>query len=203
MTYIIYGDKGSGAFAAEAALAEIGADYRFEVVSLDRNEQKLASFLTINPSGKMPALRLPNGEIVTESAAILLTLADRHPEAALLPRHGTAGRAQTYRWVVFMAGEIYPMVEIADYPERFASADHAQALRCAARERIRERLHIVEKALAEPWLLPDGFSIADIYAAMFNRWSVGRELRLPKLTRLTERVSQRPRLAEVWRGHFP
>ena len=65
MTYIVYGDLKSGAFSSEAALAEGGADYRFERVSLEKNEQKKAEFLAINPSGKMPALRLPDGTIVT------------------------------------------------------------------------------------------------------------------------------------------
>ena len=74
MSYTLYGDLGSGAFSAEAALAEAGAPYSFEPVSLDRNEQKQPAFLAINPSGKMPALRLPEGDVVTESAAILLTL---------------------------------------------------------------------------------------------------------------------------------
>ncbi len=66
MAYVLYGDKGSGAFSVEAALAEAGADYTFETISLDKNEQRSEAFRTINPSGKIPALRLPSGEIVTE-----------------------------------------------------------------------------------------------------------------------------------------
>mgnify|MGYP001553476488 FL=1 len=120
MTYVLYGDKGSGAFCAEAALCEADADYEFQTVSLKTNEQKEPAFLAINPSGKMPALKLPQGGIVTESAAILLTIADRHPHANLFPPPGSFERAQAYRWIAFMAGEIYPMVEIEDYPERFA-----------------------------------------------------------------------------------
>src|SRR5689334_25385212 len=120
MSYTLYGDLGSGAFSAEAALAEAGAPYNFELVSLAKNEQKQPAFLAINPSGKMPALRLPEGEVITESAAILLTIADHFPNARLLPPQASAARAQAYRWLAFMAGEIYPMVEVSDYPERFA-----------------------------------------------------------------------------------
>src|SRR6516225_567017 len=101
MTYILYGDKRSGAFSVEAALAEADAPYKFEIVSLDKNEQKAPSFLAINPSGKMPALVLPTGEIVTESAGLLFTIADRHPDSGLLPKPGTAERAQAYRWITF------------------------------------------------------------------------------------------------------
>ena len=209
MTYVLYGDKGSGAFSAEAVLAETGAQYEFKTVSLDRNEQREPAFLAINPSGKMPALRLPEGQIVTESLAILLTLADHFPNARLLPPQAGPERTQAYRWLAFMASEIYPMVEVSDYPDRFApEGDAAQALRAKAQERIRERLLIVERFAAGPWLLPSGFSILDIYASMFTRWrnSIGRDWleqgHIPKLTGLAKHLAARPAIAPVWQRHF-
>jgi glutathione S-transferase len=205
MGYVLYGDKGSGAFCVEAALAEAGAPYEFRTILLDKNEQKSPVFLAINPSGKIPALRLPSGEIVTETAALLLIVAERHPGAALLPLSAPE-RAQAYRWLAFMASEIYPMVEIADYPERFAVASEAEALRGKARDRVRERILAVERAVVGPWLLPSGFSAADIYAAMFSRWSECRGWRdenLPKINALAAALSQRPAIAPVWAKHFP
>ena len=208
MTYILYGDKGSGAFSAEAVLAETGAPYEFKIISLEKNEQREPAFLAINPSGKMPALRLPEGEIVTESLAILLTLADHFPNARLLPPQGGPARAQAYRWLAFMASEIYPMVEISDYPARFVSEGQSEALRAKARERIRERLLIVERMVAGPWFLPGGFSVLDIYAAMFSRWrgSIGKDWlaqgHIPKLTGLATAVSRRPAIAPAWARHF-
>jgi glutathione S-transferase len=218
MTYIIYGDQSSGAFSTEAALAEAGADYEFRRVSLRDNAQREPDFLKVNPSGKMPALVLPGGEVLTESAAILFALAERHPDAGLLPPPASFARAEAYRWIVFLACEVYPMVEIADYPHRFvppiyAGARHpenedAEALRVKARERIRERLLIVEKAVAGPWLLASGFSAADIYVAMFTRWrdDLGadwlQQNPIPKLTAIAKGVSERPRIAPVWQRHF-
>jgi len=208
MSYILYGDKGSGAFSAEAVLAEAGAPYEFKLVSLEKNEQREPSFLAINPSGKMPALRLPEGQIVTESLAILLTLADHFPNARLLPPQGGPARAQAYRWLAFMASEIYPMVEISDYPDRFVEKDGAKVMRETARSRIRERLLIVERMVDGPWFLSSGFSIVDIYAAMFSRWrgSIGKtwlsEGHIPKLEKLAFAVSRRPAVAPVWQRHF-
>jgi glutathione S-transferase len=208
MSYILYGDKGSGAFSAEAALAEAGAPYEFKLVSLEKNEQREPSFLAINPSGKMPALRLPEGAIVTESLGILLTLADHFPNARLLPPQAGQARTQAYRWLAFMASEIYPMVEISDYPDRFVAMGQAKALREKARERIRERLLIVERMVDGPWFLRSGFSIVDIYAAMFSRWkgSIGKawlgEGHIPKLQKLALAVSERPAIAPVWERHF-
>ena len=202
MSYTLYGDLGSGAFSAEAALAEAGAPYTFELVSLEKNQQKSPDFLAINPSGKIPALRLPGGSIVTESAAILLTLAEHFPPARLLPPLGAPARAQAYRWLAFMAGEIYPIVEIVDYPERFGDGE---PLRAIARDRIRERILIIERMIDGPFLLPHGFSILDIYAAMFTRWSLEPDWKLanlPKLMALADAVSQRPAIAPVWQRHF-
>jgi len=208
MSYILYGDKGSGAFSAEAVLAEAGAPYEFNLISLDKNEQREPAFLAINPSGKMPALRLPEGPIVTESLAILMTLADHFPNARLLPPQGGPARTQAYRWLAFMASEIYPMVEISDYPERFVTNGDAEAMRQKARERIRERLLIVERMCDGPWFLASGFSIVDIYAAMFSRWrgSIGKEWlkegHIPKLDALAHAVAKRPAIAPVWKRHF-
>jgi len=59
--------------------------------------------------------------------------------------------------------------------------------------------------VAGPFLLPGGFSLLDIYAAMFSRWSIGavwRDQNLPQLTRLAKAVSQRPAIAPVWKRHF-
>jgi len=206
MSFTLYGDLGSGAFSAEAALAEAGAPYRFEMVSLEKNQQKQPDFLAINPSGKIPALRLPEGEIITESSAILLTLADHFPQARLLPPQASNDRALAYRWLAFMAGEIYPIVEIVDYPERFTPAGGcAEALRAIARNRIRERILIIERMIQGPFLLAHGFSLLDIYAAMFTRWSLEADWKLanlPRLMALAGAVSRRRAIAPVWRRHF-
>jgi glutathione S-transferase len=206
MTYVLYGDKGSGAFCVEAALAEAGASYAFQTISLDKNEQKLPAFLAINPSGKIPALRLPSGEIATETAALLLIVVERHPQAALLPPIGTPERGQAYRWIAFMASEIYPMVEIYDYPARFApEGEAAEALKRKASDRIRERMLAVEQAVTGPWLLKSGFSAADLYAAMFSRWRPCRDWQdgsLPKMRAIAATVAAREKTAPIWRRRF-
>ncbi len=139
-------------------------------MSLEKKEQKQPAFLAINPSGKIPALRLAEGEIITESAAILLTLADHFPQARLLPPQASNDRALAYRWLAFMAGEIYPIVEIVDYPERFTpDGGDAEAVREIARDRIRERILIIERMIKGPFLLaPElfdpGYLCGDVHA---------------------------------------
>ena len=206
MSWIIYGDRGSGAFSAEAALAEAGAEYQFREVSLERNEQLKPDYLAINPAGKIPALQLPEGGILTETLAMIVTIAERYPAAKLLPEPGSFERAQCHRWLAFMASEIYPMVEIADYPARFVpEGAAADALREKARERIRARITIIENSVAGPWLLASGFSAADIYLAMFSRWSEARdwvEANAPKVYAIARAVRARAAIAPVWDRHF-
>ena len=144
---------------------------------------------------------------MTESVAILLTLDERHPEAGLMPERGSVSRAQALRWLLFVASEIYPIVEIEDYPERFI-ADPAQAktTREIARDICRRRWLIVEQQVAgDPYLLKDGFCVTDIYISVVSRWVKQEDWRsanLPKIERLAAAVAGRSACTPVWRQHF-
>ena len=189
------------------ALAEAGADYEFHLVSL-RDERTIGAGIPgAQPDGESPgAANCRKARFSTESAAILLHLAERFPDAGLLPPPASFARADALRWLAFMASEIYPMVEIEDYPDRFApKGAEAEALKARAVARIRESMLLIEKAVAGPWLLADGFSIADIYAAMFSRWIPGDDWRaenLPKINAMIGALSKRPRSGAVWLKHF-
>src|SRR5262249_15969090 len=121
---------------------------------------------------KIPALVLPSGALMSESAAMLITLADRHPDAKLLPAAGSDERAQVLRWLVFIIAEIYPMIEIEDYPARFALGEMREAsIKFVAANRARERWQLIEEAIAgKPWLLASGFTITDLAIANVSRW---------------------------------
>ena len=121
MTYKLYGCRRSGSLIVELALSKIGVDYEIREVDLESNAQRSDAYLTVNPLQKVPALLTPNGELLTQSVAILLTLDERHPQAHLLPPAGSADRASALRTLLFVATELYPIVEINDYPERFTA----------------------------------------------------------------------------------
>ncbi len=209
MKYILYGENGSGAFCVEAALAEAGAAFEFENIDMSKDEQRSPEFRVLNPSGKVPALKLPSGEIVTETSALLNLIAERHPASHLLPAPEAPERAQALRWIAVMASELYTMVEIAAYTARFVAAHKGAAvLKLSAKRRIRERMAAVEQAVAGPWFLSRGFSALDIYAAMFSRWrecrSEGwREEHIPQLCAIAAALAERPSLTAIWNRHFP
>jgi GST-like protein len=204
--YILYGDLGSGSGPVEMALAEIGAPVELREVPLQHDAQLTAEYRRINPMGRVPTLILPDGTVVTELLAILLTLADRHPEAGLMPSPGDPGRATALRWMALLSGEFYPHVTREDFPQRFG-IDPSQhgALRERAKEMGRETLSIIEAAIVPaPYLLGERLSVADLMIAVLSRWLGGRvwtPANLPKIEALAQAVAARPAIAPIWQRH--
>lgn len=207
MVYTLWGEPDSGSFMVEAALAEAGQDVHLIDIDLTKDEQHTAQYLAINPLGKIPALRFNDGTTIVQSAAILLALSEEHPEARLMPAQDAPDRRHALRWLIHVAAEIYPLIELYDYPLRFAPPEtHETAMRSRVRQRIRERWQFVEQAAcAEGSFLLSGFSAIDLAIAAISNWAIGNEWRArecPKLTRIAEAVAQRPVIAPIWRRHF-
>ena len=203
MPYTLYLHPRSGGAIVEAALAEIGADYQTKFVDLRSGAQRESVYLAVNPHGKVPALVTPEGETLTETLAILLSLDDRHPEAELMPPRASQERAHALRWLAFAATELYPIVEILDYPERFApTPDSATTTRGVAVEIWRNRLLRMEAQLTTgPYLLGDRFCLTDAYWAVVSRWGQQQDWRpthVPKLEVLFATVAARPAIAAPW-----
>jgi len=211
MSYLLYGDQGSGSAPVEMVLAEIGAPFETRPVPLEGDHQLAADYRAINPMGRLPTLILPDGTVMTESLAILQLLADRHPEAALLPPPHDLGRAVALRWMTLVATEFYPHVTRWDYPARFGvTADQLPALKDRARIMAREVWQVIEAHAglsgdpAAPFLLGARFTVADVYLAVLSRWLGGIEwtpAHCPKLDILAQAVAARPAITPLWHRH--
>ena len=173
MTYVLHGARGSGSCAVECALAEIGAEYELRELSLRDDEQQGEQYAAINPHCKVPSLVVDDGPVLTESVAIPPHSRRAPPRGGAAAGEGTPTRAQALRWLLFTATEIYPIVEINDYPERFATnPDQIDEMRERAREIWRARWLLVETNVAgDPYLSINGFSLTDIYLAVVSRWA--------------------------------
>ena len=140
MSFVLYWRPGAASMAPHAALAEIGVDYR--LVEIGRDEaQEDASYRALNPLGVVPTLVDEEQNLVlTESAAILLYLGDRFPEAQLAP----ADRADYYRWLVFLTNTVQTAMLRWFYPERYGTGD--KGMEAAARDAA-EAFDILDRAL--------------------------------------------------------
>ena len=203
--YTLYGYPRSGSTAVEFTLAELDVPYRFEIVPLDTDFQRSEEYRKINPQGKIPALVCDDGTVLTESVAIVLWLLEAHDDHKLLPPIGSAERATALRWLLFIASDLYQLVEINDYPERFAVDSDPEMLRNRIRELWRERWLLIEDTVQGPWLLGNRFSVTDIYIAVVSRWAQQDDWRpghLPKIEAIFQQVAQRPACIDVWQRSY-
>ena len=119
----LHGCKGCGSTVVEALLELAGANYARSVFDWD-DRAAWDRLRAINPLAQVPTLVLDDGTILTESAGIALWIADRYPEAQLLPEAAGA-RALAYRWIVSFATNIYGPIIVGDFPERWVDGEAA------------------------------------------------------------------------------
>jgi glutathione S-transferase len=206
--YKLYWAQETGAMAPQIILEEIGASYERIILDLGDGEELQPEYLAINPRGQIPALVLPDGSVLTETAATLLHLAGANPDAGLLPPEGSLERARVYRWLFYAASNIYESDLRLYYSDRYTSdIDCAEAVKLAAREYMDKSWDIFEAELGEgPFLLGNQYSVIDPYLLMLAYWHEAPEklfARCPGLGRLCEAVRQRPAIERIWLQHYP
>ena len=101
--YTLFWEAMSGAMAGELVLEEIGAPYRLRPADMASGGHRSDDSLKLNPTGQVPALGLPEGNVIGESAAIILTLGDRHWERNVVPQGNADERPVFLRWPIYMA----------------------------------------------------------------------------------------------------
>ncbi|HEX4597214.1 MAG TPA: glutathione S-transferase family protein [Burkholderiaceae bacterium] len=206
--YRLFGRAGWGSVIVEAQLAALGLPFEFEEVpDLFDSEQGRRDLARFNPLSQVPTLQLPDGSVLTESAAITLYLADVTGRDDFVPAAAHRSRPQFLRWLVFLVANIYPTFTYADDPRRFVRDEGAaKAFDAAVGEYRRNLWRIVETAAGAPWFLGDRFSALDIYTATMTHWGPGRrwfEEQAPSLTAIARRAGEDARFGSVWKHNFP
>lgn len=170
--HVLHTDPESGGFAVQAVLEAAGAEYRLVEVEGKSARQRSPAFLKLNPLGQVPVLELPDGTVMTESAAILIHIADALAPGKLAPDAASPDRPAYLRWIVFMAVNLYGADLRLYYPERYTTDDSgAQAVKEAALAHMDAQFAIVEAAIGDSaFLVSDSFSAADPYLLMLAHW---------------------------------
>jgi GST-like protein len=207
--FTLFGALGSGSVPVEAAMTLIGLPYQVVEAPTWEGAAQQAKVVGVNPLRQIPALVTPDGETITESAAILIWLADRYPEAGLAPTLDSPLRAQYLRWMVFVPAAIYALFWVRDDPSRLAGPDpQAQArIKAATAERIADCWGMMESQLTPGrYLLGDDLTVLDLYVAVVSRWGPRRRRFYdvaPRMSEAVRRVDADPRLAAFWAERFP
>ena len=205
--YKLFGRPGWGSVLVEAQLAWHGLPYETEdVEDLFKSAEARDRLRTVNPLAQVPTLVLPDGQVMTESAAITLYLADITGRSDLVPTVAESVRPAFLRWLVFLVANIYPTFTYADDPARFVPGAAAQQGFRSNVDAYALRLwRQVEGAAVEPWFLGERFSALDVYVGVMTRWRPRRawfEGSCPRLHAIALRVDAEPRLAGVWQRNF-
>jgi glutathione S-transferase len=201
--FTLYGRAGSGSIAVQVALEEIHAP--FECVWVAREPAAVARYKEVNPTGKVPALTLPDGTVMFESAAILIHLALLNPQAAIAPQPGTTRHAAFLQWMTFLSANVYEAVLRIYYSDRYSTRGEADGavIRDQGLADYRTHMELIARNL-QPFVLGSEYSIADVYLYMLVSWYPDRDeltRRLPALAAHWDLVRARPAVAKVEAEH--
>lgn len=201
--YKLFWSKSAGSMAPEVLFEEVGAEYEKVLVDLEKEANRSAEFLAVNPMGQIPALVLPDGTLMTESAAMVLHLCDRHPEAKLAPPAGSPESARFQRWLLYMAASLYNADLRLYYADRMTTdAAGTGGIEARARADMDRYFAVLNDALDPgPYLLGETYSAADIYLWMLAKWHPDPTQFFAdnsRIAKLVDLVEARPAVAKVW-----
>ena len=205
---ILYGAAASGSVAVEATLTLVGLPFHLiegETWSSEAARERVGGQ---NAMRQVPTLIMPNGETLAESAAILIWLADAHPNARLAPGPADPMRAQFLRWMFFVSSAIYSLHWIKPDVSRIGAPQSAKdEVVNSVHERIAFCWRTMDAQLSPSrYLLGDTLSVLDLYVAVISRFGPWRERfyqEAPNMTPVIKRVDEDPRLKELWERRFP
>lgn len=188
----LYYKPGACPLASHIALYETGVAFEIEAVDTDAGRTASGEdFRTINPNGYVPALRLADGAVLTEGAAMLQLIADRHPAAGLAPAAGSFGRARLHEALNWISAELHKA-----FGPLFRSGS-TEDEKAAARVTVAKKFDRVEAQFSDgrTWIVGDSFTVADAYLFAVANWANFTEIdlsRWPNLAALVDRVAARP-----------
>lgn len=195
--YTLIGSPRTRAFRVLWMLEELGLPY-----DLRPEAPRSDAVTALNPSGKVPVL-LADGEVLTDSTAILTFLADRH--GALTCPPGSIARAHQDAWTQRVLDEMDALLWTAARHSFVLPEDERVAeIRPALRAEFGRNMVRMAEALGDgPWVMGADFTLPDILLAHCLSWAqmakfpVGPRVLQDHLARATGRPAYR-RAAAYW-----
>ena len=205
--YVLYTSWNSYAMTAQVILEELGLDYELKWVTIHIPlEEKDPEFVRQNPNGQVPTLIGPEGTVY-ETGAILVRLAEQHPEAGLIPDIDDPGRRLYWQWHFYLGSTFMPEEFIQDGPDRyFADENRQNELKEASMVRLRRIWRVLDEGIGEgPYFLGDRFTTGVISFAMQACWKDSHPPEgldaYPNALRNLRTVLKRPSVSKVFKDH--
>lgn len=199
MSYVLYYSPGAASLCVHWMLLEIGAPFELRKLDFEKGEQRAPDYLKLNPNGVVPTL-VVDGAPHAETAALLMLLAERHPEKGFAPAIGDPLRGEYLQWMLYLANTLMPAFRAWFYPHEPAGEANAAQVKDSARVRIDAVFDRAEAKLADDraFLLGDRIFAADFLLTMLIRWSRNMprkaEIGRARLADYAARMRQRPAL---------
>lgn len=155
----LYFSPGSCGLASQIALREVGQAFDLVKVDFATKTTVEGDYFEVTPKGFVPALKLDDGEVLTEGAAILQWIADSHPEQGLLPAFGSRERYKALGWLNYVATDLHRGMAtmFSPYIDAASKASYAEG-------NLAPRFAYVDAHLAShEYLMGSQFSVADAY----------------------------------------
>jgi glutathione S-transferase len=197
----LYYSPGACSMASHIGLEETGTPYETKPVALAKGEQRSEAYLKINPRGRVPALRVDDGTILTENVAILSYLAKRFPDARLLPADPLT-EARCISTMAWFSNNVHPSFTHINRPERFAEDAAAHAtLKETGRKNFWANCQEIDGMLnGIDWTMGSQYTVSDPYALVFYGWGMRINLPMRELAAYTafkDRMLRRPAVHKI------
>jgi glutathione S-transferase len=201
MSYVLYYSPGAASMAVHWMLLELGVPFETRLVDIDTGAQRSPDYLRLNPTGRVPTL-LVDGAPRGESTALLMLLAERHPESGLAPLPGDPERAEWIEMMIYLANAVLPAMRGWFYADTDGDPEGAAAVQAFERRQIETSMDKLDRLLGDGrhYLVGNRLSTADFLAIVLMRWTRNMPrpaTTWPHLARYIERLRARPAFLDL------
>lgn len=206
--YKFYHTTGSCSLAVKAALTLTGAPFETQLIDLANGEHMQDAYKRISPLSKVPALAMSledNSEVLTEGAAILLFLANKYPDAELMPDRSSPEYIQALKWLQMLYASVHPYWSLAFAPQRYGN--DSDSIHAAAEENLHKLYKLIDKQLAEHrYIAGDKLTLGDLYLTVTLHWaqvlSTSITASCPHIADYLQRMYQEENIGALYRQEF-
>lgn len=155
--------------AVHMALEKVGNPFRLEKINIQKGDHQQQAYGALNPRKKVPLLK-HDDVFIDQGAAILIYLADLHPETTMIPPPGADERSAAISMLFYLSNTLHPAFSIAFHPERFTNGKYDELLTRAI-EKIETILSEFNAQLADQdYLTGNHVFVTDYYLVTMLSW---------------------------------